>query len=322
MAVPSGYAPLAYAGNDVAYTFAFTWPLLAAAHLVVIHTDALGVETTLVNGTNYDLTWIGIGATGSIRRFQYSGATKVDYPLAIGETLTLSRAVPVEQPTDLRRGGKLSPEILERAYDRACMIAQQTEWELDTHADSHLPGGSRAIDWQRILGRGSLMDRPEPGATYADCYYLVESDGILYQCNHAGTAWLIVFDPSSILPIVDGGPIVAAAPANTVAPAVTGSTTLGATLSCSTGTWSGLVEDYAYQWQRNGADIVGSVGTTYVIAAADDGTTLRCVVTATNDFGSTDANSNGVAISLAPDYFPSLDFSDGRNGGYVAAIAA
>jgi hypothetical protein len=202
------------------------------------------------------------------------------------------------------------------------MIAQQLDYTLDTHGDSHLPGGARAIDWSHVLGRGSLMDRPEPSTDYADCYYLVQDDGALYQCNHAGTEWLIVFDPSSVLPIVDGGPIIAAAPVNTVAPAVTGSTALGATLSCSTGTWSGLVEDYAYQWQRDGADIAGSVGTTYVIAAADDGATLRCVVTATNDFGSTDVNSNGVAISFTPDYFPSLDFSDSRNSGLIAAIAA
>ncbi len=121
---------------------------------------------------------------------------------------------------------------------------------------------------------------------------------------------------------IDGGPILVSAPSNTVAPAVTGSTTLGATLTCSTGTWSGEPTSYAYQWQRNGVDIAGEIANTYVIAAEDDGTTLRCVVTATNDFGSTDANSNGVAISFAPAYTPSLDFSDALNSMYVAAIAA
>jgi hypothetical protein len=140
--------------------------------------------------------------------------------------------------------------------------------------------------------------------------------------NPQGGAASVAQRLADIESLIDGGPILVSAPACSVAPAVTGATTLGATLSCSTGTWSGSPTSYAYRWQRDGVNISGETASTYVIAAGDDGTTLRCVVTATNAFGSTDANSNGVPISFAPSYTPSCDFSDSRNSMYVAAIAA
>jgi hypothetical protein len=140
--------------------------------------------------------------------------------------------------------------------------------------------------------------------------------------NPQGDAVSVAQRIANLESIIDGGPILISAPACAIAPAVTGLTTLSATLACSTGTWSGTPSAYAYQWQRNGSGITGETASTYAIAAADDGTTLRCVVTATNDFGSTDANSNGVPISFAPAYTPSLDFSNGLNSGYIAALAA
>lgn len=73
-------------------------------------------------------------------------------------------------------------------------------------------------------------------------------------------------------------------PLNTVAPAVTGLTTLGSLLTCSTGTWvANPTSVYSYQWQRNGVDIVGQVAATHTIAAPTvAGNTLQCRVRATN----------------------------------------
>jgi hypothetical protein len=89
-------------------------------------------------------------------------------------------------------------------------------------------------------------------------------------------------------------------PANTVAPVVSGTATFGQTLSCTTGTWSGIpTPTYTYQWQRASSNIGGATSSTYVLVAADVGNTIRCVVTATNVVGSTSANSNSTATVAA-----------------------
>lgn len=83
-------------------------------------------------------------------------------------------------------------------------------------------------------------------------------------------------------------------PACTVAPAVTGTTTVGSTLSCSTGTWTNTPSSYAYQWKRDGVSISAATSSTYLLVSADNGTMISCTVTATNANGSGSAGSNSV----------------------------
>ena len=86
------------------------------------------------------------------------------------------------------------------------------------------------------------------------------------------------------------------APANTVAPVVSGTATVGQMLSTTDGTWTGSpVITFTYQWQRAGVDIGGATNSTYVLVHADAGEVIRCVVTGTNGVGSSSANSNATA---------------------------
>ena len=87
-------------------------------------------------------------------------------------------------------------------------------------------------------------------------------------------------------------------PVNSVAPAITGATTLGATLTCSTGTWS-LTPTITFQWRRNGTAISGATANTRVIAAADQGQNLDCVVMANKGGVQAVKLSNTVAIPAA-----------------------
>jgi hypothetical protein len=85
-------------------------------------------------------------------------------------------------------------------------------------------------------------------------------------------------------------------PVNIVAPAVTGTATVGQTLSTTNGTWTGApAPTFAYQWQRNGVNIAGATNSTYVLVNADAGNPVRCVVTATNPLGAVSENSNATA---------------------------
>jgi hypothetical protein len=69
-------------------------------------------------------------------------------------------------------------------------------------------------------------------------------------------------------------------PVNTVLPAITGTKTVGQTLTCSSGTWS-KSPSFAYQWLRNGSPITGATASTRVLAALDSGALMSCTVTAT-----------------------------------------
>jgi subtilisin family serine protease len=91
-------------------------------------------------------------------------------------------------------------------------------------------------------------------------------------------------------------------PVNTGLPTVSGSAVQGQTLSASQGTWSNSPTGFAYQWRRcdgsgaGCADIASATSSTYVLAAADVGSTLRVVVTASNGGGSGSATSAQTAV--------------------------
>ena len=99
-------------------------------------------------------------------------------------------------------------------------------------------------------------------------------------------------------------------PVNTVAPAVTGTTTVGQVLTSTAGTFtnfSGSVHTTAYQWQRDAfgnssySNISSATSSTYTLVDADDACNIRCVVTATNDVGSSSGtNSNVVGTVIEP----------------------
>lgn len=93
------------------------------------------------------------------------------------------------------------------------------------------------------------------------------------------------------------GPVAAAPvtpPVNTVLPAITGTPTVGQTLTVSTGTWTGSPSSYGYQWRRTGVNITGAISSSYVVVAADVGQAITAVVTANNGGGGTPATSNSV----------------------------
>jgi hypothetical protein len=89
------------------------------------------------------------------------------------------------------------------------------------------------------------------------------------------------------------------APQSSGAPQVTGSTSIGSTLTCSQGSWQNDPTSFTYGWQENGTAIAGATSATYAIAPADAGDTIVCAVTATNPAGSVTAVSNSVTV-VAP----------------------
>lgn len=92
------------------------------------------------------------------------------------------------------------------------------------------------------------------------------------------------------------------APVNVTPPAISGTATVGSTLTASTGTWLGVpAPTYAYQWKRDGGNIPGATASTYILDLFDGGTTVTVTVTATNIVGNASSTSSGVSVAaVAP----------------------
>jgi virginiamycin B lyase len=86
-------------------------------------------------------------------------------------------------------------------------------------------------------------------------------------------------------------------PRNTQPPVIQGSPTPGAVLAASSGAWANAPTSESYQWQRcsdtgtSCQSVPEETGPSYLLSAADVGTRLRVVVTASNEAGSTAADS-------------------------------
>jgi len=87
------------------------------------------------------------------------------------------------------------------------------------------------------------------------------------------------------------------APLNTTPPTVSGTATVGQTLTADNGTWQNSPTTYQYRWLRcdkngNGCRTIGgATQKTYVLVAADADNTIRVRVTAVNADGAIDARS-------------------------------
>jgi hypothetical protein len=116
----------------------------------------------------------------------------------------------------------------------------------------------------------------------------------------------------------------APAPTPTAIPSVSGSTVVGSTLTATPGSWSGQTPTISYNWARCGASsctsILGASKASYLLGAADVGLTIKVVVTAVNNHGSSSASSAPVGpVAPAPVTPPP---PGGGGGGTVSPPAA
>jgi hypothetical protein len=158
-----------------------------------------------------------------------------------------------------------------------------------------------SYQWKRCDPVGDRRNCvPIPGAT-SQSYTIVKADanhklnGVVTATNADGSA-----SADATTPVVfDTVP-----PSNSARPTITGTPTVGATLTATNGTWTGAAS-FRYAWQQcdengnNCAVISGATGTTYGVRSADVGRRLRVEVTATNKYGSTRATSDFTPLVTA-----------------------
>lgn len=102
---------------------------------------------------------------------------------------------------------------------------------------------------------------------------------------------------------VDAESGVPAKPANTIAPALTGTATVGSVLSVDDGTWTGnpLPTSFTYRWFADGLMIAGAKEATYTLTADEVGSVITAMVYTTTIAGGGAAESNETtAVTMAP----------------------
>lgn len=141
------------------------------------------------------------------------------------------------------------------------------------------------------------------GALGGNSYYMYAQLGIVKIYSTVLTSAEVTSDYNSTSARYAATPTcpTPAAPSNSVAPSISGTTSYGSILTAANGTWSGSPTGYTYQWARAStssgtySDISGATSQTYTLTAADIGNYLKVNVTATNAGGSTAALSSATA---------------------------
>ncbi|MCP4491497.1 MAG: hypothetical protein GY820_29925 [Gammaproteobacteria bacterium] len=118
-----------YQGNGLATTFAYTFKVFArndgTATLKVTHKESSGVETVLTENIHYTVSGIRNDVGGTIT-YPISGPA-----LALGQTLTLTPSLEVEQETDLINQGDGYKQVIEEKTDDVTTICKQQQEQLN-----------------------------------------------------------------------------------------------------------------------------------------------------------------------------------------------
>ena len=173
---------------------------------------------------------------------------------------------------------------------------------LPINTDAPSLSGTEAVGSTLSISTGTWTGAPAPSFTYqwrrngppisgetGTSYALVTADGgnFIY-CTVTATNSLGAVAADSA-----ASGTIQAPPLNSAVPTISGTVSIGQSLSSSTGTWLGVpTPSYAYQWQRGSTNISGATSSSYTIVGSDIGNTLKCVVTATNSLGTDSASSS------------------------------
>ena len=121
MSVASSTSTIAYVGNNSTVTpYAVPFPFFVDSDLVVVKTDALGVDTILALSTDYTVT----GAGGD------SGSVKTVAAIDNTNKVTIYRDVAATQPLQYEEADNFPAASHEAGLDRNCYIGQQNARKL------------------------------------------------------------------------------------------------------------------------------------------------------------------------------------------------
>ena len=156
-----------------------------------------------------------------------------------------------------------------------------------------LRGSSLAVNagiWSPAANRFTLQWQRDTGSGFQNLAGANGSSYVLTKADEGASIRVLVTGVNDYglvtVPTAPIGPVLAAPPVDSTPPAITGGAQRGIKLSATTGSWSGASNSYTVQWQRDSGSgyqaITGATSSSYTLTAADEGTTVRVLLTVTN----------------------------------------
>jgi hypothetical protein len=185
-----------FLGNDATTVFPFAFKVFTSADLRVVRTNALGVESDLVLDTDYTV------ALNSNQDNDPGGTVTRATALPTGERLTITSDVEALQPLVLTNNGGFYPRVINDAFDKITIIAQQLieqvgrslKLPISSTASATLPDpvANRLIAWNSSANGFTNVDPASIAtvAAYADAS--IE----LFDGNGTQTAFTLAEDPA------------------------------------------------------------------------------------------------------------------------------
>jgi hypothetical protein len=184
-----------FLGNDATTVFPFAFKVFTSADLRVVNTSALGIESDLVLDTDYTVT------LNSDQDSDPGGSVTRATALPTGQRLTITSDVEALQPLVLTNNGGFYPRVINDAFDKITIIAQQLveqvgrslKLPISSTASATLPdpAANRLLAWNSNA-TGFVNVSPTDLVTvagYADAR--VET----FNGNGSTTAFTIAFNP-------------------------------------------------------------------------------------------------------------------------------
>jgi hypothetical protein len=260
------------------FTFAYQWFQCNGGCVPIA--GATGAQYTPVAGDATHQLLVQVSATGS------DGAISTAVNSAQTQNIAAAGGL-LAAPTNVA-----APAISGTTLQGSTLTAYTGQW-------TGTPPPTFTYLWSRCNPSGMACN-PVAGAT-ASTYVLGAADvasTMRVQVTATNSQGTVNVDSAatSIITVPLG-------PANTALPTITGTASVGQTLTATNGTWSGATPiTYTYQWQQCNAQgascqpISGATNQTYVVQASNAGSTLNVVVKATNADGNASATSAVTAV--------------------------
>jgi hypothetical protein len=168
-----------YTGNGSTVVHAYAFKVLDQAHIVVTQTvTATGVETVKTLTTHYTVSGVGSDGGGNVTMVTAAEST---------DTITITRAVPQTQTTDLVNRAAVVPSTVETAIDRGVQMVQDFDEEM-----------GRAIKLPVSTNMGSVSSLlPAPSA---NGYLLWDSAGTALTTSTTAASQSLGNDGTVLLP--------------------------------------------------------------------------------------------------------------------------
>lgn len=179
MSLNSSITRSQYTGTNLISVYAYAFKIFTDSDLrVVVRNISTGVETVLTKTTDYTVSGVGVTGGGNVTLVNASQAWLTGGFLSSAYKIAIIRMRSIVQSADIKNQGDFYPETHETAFDKATMIDQQQQDQIDRSVkfpdsfdissfDPNIPTTIVGLA-NRVIGTNDDGDGFEVGPSFAD----------------------------------------------------------------------------------------------------------------------------------------------------------